>query len=425
MTRRLALLGAVLLLLVLGGAGPASAHAVLRSSDPADGTVLKSAPDSVTLAFSESVGLLDDSFRLFDPAGRRVHTGEARHAPDHPDTAEVAFPAGLGQGTFTVAWRVVSADSHPVSGAFTFSVGKPSPTSAAIGTGRNENPVTGGLHELARYAAYGAAALLIGTAAFVLLCRPPDPGPLRRPLAAGWWTLLGSTVVLLVLRAPYETGAGPASALDVPALTHTLTTRPGLVLLARLALLAPTAAFLVRLYRRGAGQAALTTLAMGTALALALALTWAASDHASAGIQVPLAMTSSVLHLLAMAVWLGGLMALLTTLQGATADPRGTGDGSGPSATVARFSRVAFLAVTVLVVTGLYQSWRGLGSWAALTDTTYGRLLLVKLAAVALLLAAAGRSRRWTARLVTAERAEKAGRTRGAGRTAVREEASQ
>ncbi|MFB9633155.1 copper resistance CopC/CopD family protein [Streptomyces spiralis] len=416
-------LGAVLLLLLLGGAGPASAHAVLRSSDPADGTVLKAAPASVTLTFSESVGLLDDSFRLFGPDGRRVHTGEARHAPGHSDTAEVAFPAGLGQGTFTVAWRVVSADSHPVSGAFTFSVGKPSPTSAAVDTGPDENPATGALWDLARYAAYGAAALLIGTAAFVLLCRPPDPGPLRRPLAAGWWTLLASTVVLLALRAPYETGAGPASALDPAALARTLTGRPGLVLLARLALLAPVAAFLVRLSRRGPSR---TTPATGAALALALALTWAASEHASAGIQVPSAMASSVLHLLAMAVWLGGLTALLTTLQRATADPdpeSSSGDDPRLTATVARFSRIAFLAVTVLVVTGVYQSWRGLGSWTALTDTTYGRLLLAKLAAVVLLLAAAGGSRRWTARLVTA--AGRAGSAGSAGTAATGSEAVQ
>ncbi|MGW0083965.1 copper resistance CopC/CopD family protein [Streptomyces sp. NPDC003393] len=416
-------LGAVLLLLLLGGAGPASAHAVLRSADPSDGTVLKTAPASVTLTFSESVGLLDDSFRLFDPDGRRVHTGEARRASGHADTAEIAFPAELGQGTFTVAWRVVSADSHPVSGAFTFSVGKPSPTSAAVGTGPDEDPATGALWNLARYTAYGAAALLIGTAAFVLLCRPPDAGPLRRPLVAGWWTLLVSTVVLLALRAPYETGAGPASALDPAALARTLTGRPGLMLLARLALLAPVAVFVVRLSRRGPSRA---TPATGAALALALALTWAASEHASAGIQVPAAMASSVLHLLAMAVWLGGLAALLTTLQRATAEPdsrSGAGDDLRLTATVARFSRTAFLAVTVLVVTGVYQSWRGLGSWTALTDTTYGRLLLAKLAAVVLLLAAAGGSRRWTARLMTAQRtaSPESAATAEAGSGAARE----
>jgi copper transport protein len=413
------LLGAVLALLLLGGAAPAFAHADLRKADPAGGTVLKSAPRAITLTYSESVALLDDSFRLFDPEGRRVKTGQPRHAPGRSDTAQVAFPEGLGEGTFTVAWRVISADSHPVSGAFTFSVGEPSPAPPAIDTGPDQHPVTGSLYDLGRYTAYGAAALLIGTAAFVLLCRPPDPRPLRRPLVASWWAALASTLVLLVLRAPYETGTGPASAFDLTALSRTLSSRSGLVLLARLALLAPAAVLLVRLLRRRPGQEhARATPAAGSVLALALALTLAASEHASAGIQVPVAMTSSTLHVLAMGVWLGGLTALLTILQRVTADEPGTAvpDGDGPALTaaVARFSRIAFGAVTVLVVTGVYQSWRGLGSWSTLTGTAYGRLLLVKVVAVVLMLAVAGRSRRWTARLATVdgEAAVRAGKPR-------------
>ncbi|MBD0838608.1 copper resistance CopC/CopD family protein [Streptomyces sp. TRM68416] len=386
------LLGAVLVLLLLGGAGPASAHAALRGTDPEDGTVLKSAPRLLTLTFTESVGLLDDSVRILRPDGRRLSVDDARHAPEGDATARVTLPRGLEQGTYTVAWRVVSADSHPVSGAFTFSVGKPSPAPAAPDL-RTEDPATAALHKIARYLAYLGAALLIGTAAFVALCRPPDTTALRTLLLAGWWTLFVTTLALLVLRAPYETGEGPAAALDPSSLTRTLATRPGLALLARLALLLGAAAYLVRQHRAAADpvrQHRPHRDLVGAALAIGLALTWAAAEHASAGIQVPVAMTSSVLHLLATTVWLGGLTALLVLLFRSPVPL--------PGHTVVRFSRLAFASVTVLVVTGVYQSWRGLGSWNALTDTTYGRLLVLKLAAVALLLAAAGLSRRWTAR---------------------------
>ncbi|MFD5802171.1 copper resistance CopC/CopD family protein [Streptomyces sp. NPDC127020] len=386
------LLGAVLVLLLLGGAGPASAHAALTSADPGDGTVLQRAPGHVTLTFSESVGLRDDSFRVLDPGGHRVRTGEAGRADGRSDTARVGLPAELAEGTYTVAWRVVSADSHPISGAFTFSVGRPSTTTAAVDTGPSEDPLTATLNKVARYLSYLAAALLIGIAAFVVLCRPPDASALRRPLVAGWWTLLGATLALLVLRAPYEAGTGPADALDAGALADTLTTRPGVLLLARLALLAPVALFLVRMGRadRHRERRPLTA-AVGAVLALALASTWGAAEHASAGIQVPLAVASFVLHLLATAVWLGGLVALLVTLRAAP-----------DAAVVARFSRIALVSVTVLVATGVYQSWRGLGSWQALTGTTYGRLLLAKVALVTVLLAAAAVSRRWTAALATA-----------------------
>lgn len=388
--RGLVLLGTVLVLLLGGGAGTASAHAALRATDPRDGTVLKTAPGDITLTFTESVGLLDDSFRVLDPENRRLRPTKVEHGPEGSDTVRATLPGKLGEGTYVVAWRVVSADSHPVSGAFTFSVGKPSATTATIDTGPVEDPATGGLYNIARWLAYLGAALLIGTAAFVALCRPPDSGPLRRPLWAGMWTLGGATLVLLVLRAPYESGAGPAAAFDLSSFTRVLTTRPGEALLVRLALLPVAALLVVRLLRRGALSRA--WLAGGAVLSVALALTWAAAEHASAGIQVPVAMTSSVLHVLAMTVWLGGLAALLITLSRSAA---------APAALVTRFSRLAFGCVTVLVVTGVYQSWRGLGSLSALTDSTYGRLLLLKLVAVVLLLGTAGLSRQWTARLVT------------------------
>ncbi|MFF3878425.1 copper resistance CopC/CopD family protein [Streptomyces sp. NPDC001978] len=386
------LLGAVLALLLIGSAAPASAHAALRATDPADGAVLESAPAHLTLTFTESVGLLDDSFRVYDPDNHRISTGEPEHAPGRSDSARVSLPGKLRTGTFTVAWRVVSADSHPVSGAFTFSVGKPSPTTVNVSSGPVENPVTGSLYDIARYVAYLAVALLVGAAAFLALCRPPDPKPLRTPLLAGWWALLGSTVVLLLLRAPYEAGTGPASVLDPAALARTATGRPGLALLTRLALLLVAGALLPWLRRRSR-----PALATGAATAVALALTWAAAEHASAGLQVPVAMASAVLHLLAMAVWLGGLTALLSTLYRSS--------DVLPVSVVTRFSRLAFASVTVLVVTGVYQSWRGLGSWNALTDTSYGLILLVKLAAVAVLLGAAAQSRRWTARLAEAKNA--------------------
>ncbi|MFJ4423385.1 copper resistance CopC/CopD family protein [Streptomyces bobili] len=382
------LLGTTVLLLLLGGAGQASAHAALRGADPADGAVLKTAPRSITLTFTESVGLIDDTFRVFDPGNGRVETGEAQHVDGRSDTARVTLPAKLGTGTFTVAWRVVSADSHPIAGAFTFSVGAPSATLATVPSGPVEDPAVAGLHKLGRYLAYGAAALLIGTAAFVALCRPPDVRPLRGLLVAGWWTFTASTVLLLLLRAPYETGAGPAQALDPSGLARTLTGRPGIALAARLLLLAAAAALLLR--QRGRVRPTRATAVTGTVLAVGLALTWAAAEHASAGIQVPAAMASSVLHLLAMAVWLGGLTALLTLLR----------HGTLPAAVAARFSRLATLSVTVLAVTGVYQAWRGLGTLDALTETTYGRTLLAKLAAVGLLLLAGAWSRQWTGRLV-------------------------
>ncbi|MFD9192791.1 copper resistance CopC/CopD family protein [Streptomyces phaeochromogenes] len=402
-----ALLGA---LFVLGGAGPVSAHSAVRETTPGEGTVLKSAPKQVTMTFTESVGITDDSLRVLSPENRRVNAGDTEHASGRSDSVRVPLDDGLADGTYTVAWRVVSADSHPISGAFTFSIGKPSETTASVSAEPAVNPASGALYDIARYGAYAAVALLIGAATFVLVCRPDSAEPLRGLVRASWWVLVASTAALLLIRGPYERGTGPSTILDPELIENTLTSRPGWALLARLALLAGAAVFLVRLGRGAAAETEIpetespekeqvrpkpVVLAVGGVLAVGLAVTWAAAEHASAGIQVPLAMTSSVLHLLAMAVWLGGLAALLTTLH--------RSEALLPAASVARFSRLAFASVAVLVLTGVYQSWRGLGSWDAVFDTSYGRILVAKVCAVVLLLAAAGFSRRWTGRLTDTE----------------------
>ncbi|WP_461067414.1 copper resistance CopC/CopD family protein [Streptomyces pseudoechinosporeus] len=385
-------------LFLLGGATTASAHSSVRDTDPREGTVLKTAPKQVTMTFTESVGISDDSIRVLSPDNRRMNAGPAEHV-GRSDTVRVRLQDDLPDGTFTVAWRVVSADSHPISGAFTFSIGAPSETTANASAEPAVNPASGLLYDMARYAAYTAVALLIGAATFVLACRPPAVAPLRKLFRIAWWTLLLSTVALLFLRGPYARGTGPATLFDLSLLQDTLSGRPGWALLARLVLVGVAGVFLVRLL--GAREPRVderpkpALLVSGGLLAVALTVTWAAAEHASAGIQVPVAIVSSVLHLLAMAVWMGGLAALLTTLRRAETPPS--------AASVARFSRLAFASVVVLVVTGVYQSWRGLGSWEALTGTSYGRLLVAKVCAVVLLLGAAAYSRRWTAGLLAAE----------------------
>ncbi|MFD7626283.1 copper resistance CopC/CopD family protein, partial [Streptomyces sp. NPDC059851] len=403
----LALLAATFALIV-GGTGRAFAHSGLSGSDPADGAVLQTAPKHVTLTFNESVGLSEDSLRVLSPDNERVNPRPAQHADGKDNTGRVELPDKLAQGTYTVAWRVTSADGHPISGAFVFSIGKPSGTAAAAAAAPADpldGTAAGRLYGLFRYVAYSGLALLVGAAAFVLVCWYPAGAVrgVRRLLAAGWAALAVSTVALVLLRGPYEAAGQLSSAFDPSRLGRTVTGRHGGALVARLVLLAVAGVLLRRSAVRlsggdhGAqphrpGRGAHTA---GAVLALGLALTWAAAEHASAGIQVPLAVPVAVLHLLAMGVWLGGLVTLLVVLR-----CRGSGGRAVPAAAIGRFSTLAFAAVAVLVGTGVYQSWRQVGSWEALSTTSYGRTLLVKIVAVVLLLWAASFSRRWTARLV-------------------------
>ncbi|MFB7296390.1 copper resistance CopC/CopD family protein [Streptomyces rubiginosohelvolus] len=388
--------------LLLAGAGPASAHAALTGSDPADGAVVDTAPKEVTLSFSEAIAVGDDSIRVLDPSGKRADTEAEPEDLSEGSTVRygVALHSGLPDGTYTVAWQAISADSHPISGAFTFSIGAPSDTTVALPSQEAGGGPVGVVYDIARYAAYGGFVLLVGGSAFVLVCWRGGATalPMQRLVVRGWLTLTAATLVMLLLRNPY-TGSGKfADAFDLAGLQSVLDTKPGAALVSRLLLLGAAALFIAVLfgtYARREDEREKKDLTFGLAVgggvvATGIAATWAMSEHASTGIQANIAMPVDVLHLLAVAAWLGGLASLLVALY------RTPDIGS---AAVRRFSAVAFGSVVVLAATGIYQSWRQVGSWSALTGTRYGQLLILKVALIAVLLAVAWFSRRWTGRL--------------------------
>ncbi|SOE12367.1 copper transport protein [Streptomyces sp. 2323.1] len=406
----------------LGGAAPASAHAALTGSTPAQGAVVDRAPEQVALTFSEGVAMGDDSIRVLDPKGKRVDRGKLlKLSSGNVVKYGAGLPAGLGDGTYTVAWQAVSADSHPVSGAFTFSVGAPSKTTAAVPAQKAGGGLVGALYGIARALAYTGFVLLVGGAAFVVACRPAAAlvRSVQRLVVQGWALLTGTTVAMLLLRTPYTGSGDLADVLDFGGLQQVLITKPGAALVSRLLLLAAAAllvAVLFGAYARtlepaepGVEPRDATALARqrkdlafglgvgGLIIAIGLAATWAMAEHASTGLQTAVAMPVDVLHLLAVATWLGGLAALVASLYWGPPVER---------AAVRRFSRIAFGSVLVLVATGVYQSWRQVGTWRALTDTTYGWLLLLKAGLVVVLVGIAWVSRRWTGRLAEVPAAE-------------------
>lgn len=362
---------------VVFAARPAFAHAVLEQSNPADGAVVATAPTQVTLDFGEPVGVEAGAVRVFDDRLHRVDDGRPTAAGSQ---VRVALKSGLRPGTYTVTWRVISADSHPVAGGFTFSIGHPSSVAGTVQSEAHGSRLVGILLGVGRYAAYTGLVLGVGTAAVLLLLWPAgwaERRP-RRLVWTGWGALLGGTVIGLLLEGPYGAGVGITHVFDGDLLRATFDARYGLVLGARFGLL-----LLLALALRAAPRL-LTGLVM-----LGILVTFALAGHAATGAQVPFTVLSDVLHVGAMAGWLGGL-ALLVGCLASRVEPLG--------AVLPRFSRFAFGAVVTLVVTGTYQAWRNVGSWAGLPDTVYGRLLLAKIGCVVLLVGVGNLSRRWVVR---------------------------
>jgi copper transport protein len=125
---------------------------------------------------------------------------------------------------------------------------------------------------------------------------------------------------------------------------------------------------------------------------LALAATWPYAGHASTGSLVPLTFIADLVHVGAMATWLGGLVLLVTSVL--------AGRAEDAHAVVARFSEWALASVSLIVATGVFASWRNVRHWGAYTATRYGVLLLVKTGVVILVIAIAVMSRRLVARRI-------------------------
>jgi len=393
LVRRLA--GAVLalpLLLVLA-AGPASAHAALDSSDPAQGSQLASAPAAVQLVFSEEVTLTDRSVQVTDPRGQRVDDGKAAHPADNGRAVRVGLRSGLERGSYTVSWRVASVDGHPVAGIFSFGIGVPA---GAPPPQDNADPLVSAARSLVQLLSYVGAALLIGATVFLFGLWPAgrDSARLSRLTTGAVAVAAIGSIGALLVQGPYVAGRGLTGVFDPSLLLETVSSSYGRPLLLRVLAIALAVPVLGIWPRIPPGEESAPSGVAGIGNAVLLAASFSLTGHAAESSPRFLAEIADGLHLTAAGIWLGGLAVLILVFLPDT-DPEREADVDTRVRVLARWSRTAMAAVGVLLVTGSYQAWRETGSVDAVTQTGYGRLLITKVSVVLglLLLAAFARSR--------------------------------
>ncbi|GIJ33127.1 copper transport protein [Micromonospora sediminimaris] len=367
--------------LLLVPASPAGAHAVLSSSSPAASAVVPAAPAEVVLTFSESVRKVPDRIRVIAPDGSRADQGEPTFAGS---VVNIPVDTGRGNGTYLVTYRVISADSHPVSGAFTYSVGAPSEPPVDSGDDGQANPVVGTAVKVAKFVGYAGLLLVIGPALVLALLWPRRLS--RRGPARLAWTGLGlvtlATVAAVLLQVPYTNGGGLFD-ITGEGLSLVLGSAFGAAHLVRLGLLAAVALLLRPLL---AGPVGRTDLVILGVLAVGALLTWPMAGHPAASPAPAVSVLVDTVHLGGMAVWLGGLVMLAVFLL-PRADERELG------AILPIWSRWAALAVSALLLAGTVQALIEVATPAALVNTTYGRLVLAKIGLFVLVIAVAAYSR--------------------------------
>jgi copper transport protein len=369
---------------LLGPASPASAHAALVASDPQNGSVVPDAPNKITLTFTETVQLVQGKIQVLGPDNKRADQGDPQSAGD---TVTIPLRSGGGRGTYLVSFRVISADSHPIGGTVTYSVGAASTAPTGIDTAQAVDPVVRVLIPVGKYLGYAGLVLLVGPVLVLALLWPhrlSRRGPARL-IYSGIGLILGSTLLGLWLQGPYAEGTGLFGA-SVSNFRDVLGSTYGAVMLVRLGvILAGTV--LLRPLLKGSGGESKADLALLGVLGVAALATWPLTGHPTASPVAGVSVVVDAIHLASMSVWLGGLVMLVAFLL-----PRANERELG--AILPIWSRWAATAVASLLIAGTVSALIEVATFKGLVSSAYGQLILVKIALAVGVISVAAVSRR-------------------------------
>jgi copper transport protein len=327
----------------------ATAHAVLVASDPAVGARVDRAPQTVTLTFDEPVETSVGSLRVFDGKGESHTSGPVFH-PGGDARSIAAHIGAMQRGQFVVSWQVVSADSHIVDGTYAFGLGVSAGEAPAI----HRDPASKDALMMARFLMLAGALVGAGLAIAGAMLGTRASASFD-PIEIWAWIMLASFALAdVLLRADIVSGS-PAAI---------FATRVGM--LRAVTIVAALAAIVTIAGKRR--QLPLLTAAIAAAVSLSLA------GHAAVGDWAVIGVGADLLHLLAASAWIGVLAAALTL---------------GSDADVRVITRVAGFAVVAIVVTGIVQTVRNVGSFAPLFSSAYGLAIDFKIGLLALTLLAA------------------------------------
>jgi copper transport protein len=348
----------------------ASAHAILQESNPTNNAVVRTSPKTVSLRFSEAVETAFGSIRVYDCGGARVDSGKILRPTK--DSVAVAIDRKLGQGTYTVTWRVISADSHPVAGAFVFNVKRANAGSCKQVFGATTPGTIDALFKFARGLDFALILLVVGGAialALVLGSAAPElRSRLFRILGGLSFGLVVAAVLCIVLQGAVAGGFGLGEALRWDTIHSVLQTRFGRAFLWQIGVAIVVGAMALIASRS-------PKFDFMPILALLLLPTVSAAGHARTS--GSLAILLDVFHIAAASTWVGGLAFTVLALLLAGAD-------RWPlcSRAVPRFSLLAVVSVVVLIAAGSIRGYQEVKAFHGLWDTTYGQLLLAKIALV-------------------------------------------
>jgi copper transport protein len=375
-------------------------HATLLNTVPLANSRLEQSPERVELHFNEGIEAIFNGVMVLNHNGLPVHQGEAELSRNRK-VLSVVVREDLPQGIYTVTWKGTSSDGHQIGGNFGFSVGEEFQASGLVAgeSGSPSNWPSVGL-AVNRWLYLLAMMMFVGGFTFgavILLPVVKNPslelssevsGEVRsvflRFFSWSWVVLLVTAILNLLFKAAAMADSSLLEAINWPVLNAVVSMSQFGRMWGYGMLLILLSGILFWIYRRiwtspKNSSRGLILLYVGIALGAILLFTVSNSGHAAAVNEwkvVTLGMDA--VHLLATAMWVGGLLylfLLMRSLSVAEAEVRVRLMGE----VVPRFSRMAQFCVGVILLTGAYSTWIHMPSWGAFVSTWYGLALLTKI----------------------------------------------
>jgi len=330
---------------------PALAHGIIERAGPPVGGAVADPPAKVQVWFTEPIEPRFSRLEVYVAGSdSRIDLGDSR--PDGDRSLVVSLPPNVPQGAvYTVVWQIITvSDGHATRGEYSFGVGVPAPdTQLTTSAGRSP------LADLFRFLSLGGQAIFLGVVVFRWAVRLDDEKNFRQALL--WVMHLTRAALVFGLLGSLYVQSLKLDASIVETLTGT---RWGAIWLARAVMVAIVAIRIGAFMRGGEKTSALLAGAF-------LLLTSALTSHSAAGYGA-LGAAMDWAHLLATAIWSGGVLCAALAL------------ANGERTFLSSFSILATAAVGGLIASGLWLGGGQVGSWPGLFFTDYGRTLLIKLA---------------------------------------------
>ncbi|MDR3577652.1 MAG: CopD family protein [Anaerolineaceae bacterium] len=381
---RLIILGLLLVVSFLP-ATSVSAHAYLVRSSPAAGAQLKTSPTRIDMYFSETVEPSLSDIAVYDASGARVD--DRRTQVDQSDFTHLSnsLPP-LKDGAYLITWKVISrSDGHLTGGAYPIYIGEVSANAAASLHQPIAEPAVLPGQVIDKGLLYLAVAILVGGMVFEIFAMRPvlermglpaedfcEYTRLFRRFMAGGLILLGlSGLVGILIQAAAFQGQALIPPWNPQVWAVLTSTQYGVLVLGRLAALFGLAGLLLPAVNRWRIYASLPLLSF-------IGLTLSLGSHADAQTNFWM-ISADLLHLIAAAVWVGGLGLFLASQLGTMRQLEPAYRSRLAAGLLVRFSTLAILSLGLLTITGVFEALTDIGSWNGLFETAYGRVLIVKL----------------------------------------------